>query len=263
MKMIKNFKLATAGILMISAAGLLTPSTASAAIATANGTMTMNLDSATMLTTFGFIPTTYFDQAQNDYYINKLTPGYATNGLGMQFQVNGNPAPTSAGIMYGTSDTRTRPIQATTFTYDTAGPVEATATGQIGFDGSIRITKPDTINWLKFDNLSMKYTGGKWVVYTNENRLATGDPDGFGTQSLFELSNVVSTTENGALKFSADLSLGNSNWANGFGLDGTLKLGTMSITPSAVPVPAAVWLFGSALLGLTGYKRRKLNTIAA
>ena len=29
------------------------------------------------------------------------------------------------------------------------------------------------------------------------------------------------------------------------------------ITPSAVPVPAAVWLFGSGLLGLIGVVRRK------
>jgi len=28
-------------------------------------------------------------------------------------------------------------------------------------------------------------------------------------------------------------------------------------TPAAVPVPGAVWLFGSALLGLVGYGRRK------
>lgn len=30
-----------------------------------------------------------------------------------------------------------------------------------------------------------------------------------------------------------------------------------SYTPQVVPVPAAAWLFGSALLGLTGLKRRK------
>ncbi len=30
---------------------------------------------------------------------------------------------------------------------------------------------------------------------------------------------------------------------------------TLNLTPSAVPLPAAVWLFGSALLGL-GYARR-------
>ena len=33
--------------------------------------------------------------------------------------------------------------------------------------------------------------------------------------------------------------------------------GTLSFTGSAVPVPAAVWLFGSALLGLVGVSRRK------
>ena len=43
-----------------------------------------------------------------------------------------------------------------------------------------------------------------------------------------------------------------------------LTLGTESattnlvqITPSAVPLPGAIWLFGSALLGLIGVKRRK------
>jgi hypothetical protein len=30
-----------------------------------------------------------------------------------------------------------------------------------------------------------------------------------------------------------------------------------TVTPSAVPVPAAVWLFGSGLLGLFGTQRRK------
>lgn len=33
--------------------------------------------------------------------------------------------------------------------------------------------------------------------------------------------------------------------------------GTGSLAPSAVPVPAAVWLFGSGLLGLVGVARRK------
>ncbi|MDT8283315.1 MAG: VPLPA-CTERM sorting domain-containing protein [Gammaproteobacteria bacterium] len=32
---------------------------------------------------------------------------------------------------------------------------------------------------------------------------------------------------------------------------------SLSITPSAVPVPAAVWLFGSGLLGLVGVARRR------
>ena len=35
------------------------------------------------------------------------------------------------------------------------------------------------------------------------------------------------------------------------------ELTITSYTPSAIPVPAAVWLFGSGLLGLVGVARRK------
>ena len=38
-------------------------------------------------------------------------------------------------------------------------------------------------------------------------------------------------------------------------IDGVTTLFTLS--PSAVPIPAAVWLFGSGLLGLRGFARRK------
>lgn len=37
----------------------------------------------------------------------------------------------------------------------------------------------------------------------------------------------------------------------------TSASGQLSVSVNAVPVPAAVWLFGSALMGLTGIKRRK------
>ncbi len=43
------------------------------------------------------------------------------------------------------------------------------------------------------------------------------------------------------------------------GVDYALHLeGTIGDAPSAVPVPAAVWLFGSGLLGLVGVARRKV-----
>lgn len=37
---------------------------------------------------------------------------------------------------------------------------------------------------------------------------------------------------------------------------------SLSITPTAVPVPAAVWLFGSALTGLIGFSRRQQAQLA-
>ncbi|MCW8910327.1 MAG: VPLPA-CTERM sorting domain-containing protein [Gammaproteobacteria bacterium] len=45
-----------------------------------------------------------------------------------------------------------------------------------------------------------------------------------------------------------------SEWVS-FGLDDFSQLGSHSV--SAVPVPAAVWLFGSGLIGLVGFARRK------
>ncbi|MDB4516177.1 VPLPA-CTERM sorting domain-containing protein [Crocinitomicaceae bacterium] len=47
-----------------------------------------------------------------------------------------------------------------------------------------------------------------------------------------------------------------SNWGTFAG--GTYyEVWSVDITPSAIPVPAAVWLFGSGLLGLVGVARRK------
>lgn len=43
----------------------------------------------------------------------------------------------------------------------------------------------------------------------------------------------------------------------GSGTGAALEYGSFLVTPSAVPIPAAAWLFGSALLGLGVVKRRK------
>jgi len=42
-----------------------------------------------------------------------------------------------------------------------------------------------------------------------------------------------------------------------------LSEGIVNVQVSAVPVPAAVWLFGSALMGLVGASRRKSSVMAA
>jgi hypothetical protein len=42
-----------------------------------------------------------------------------------------------------------------------------------------------------------------------------------------------------------------------FVVNGMVKKGSIDISVSSVPVPAAVWLFGSALMGLLGTTRRK------
>ncbi|MDD1620873.1 MAG: hypothetical protein LUQ11_05285 [Methylococcaceae bacterium] len=52
-----------------------------------------------------------------------------------------------------------------------------------------------------------------------------------------------------------------SGWYTIFvsGANGTLTGSPINVSVSAVPVPGAVWLFGSALVGLVGASRRKLN----
>jgi hypothetical protein len=45
------------------------------------------------------------------------------------------------------------------------------------------------------------------------------------------------------------------------GTDGTLKVGGSSTPPPSVPLPAAVWLFGSGLLGLFGVGRRRAAAV--
>jgi hypothetical protein len=44
---------------------------------------------------------------------------------------------------------------------------------------------------------------------------------------------------------------------NYLGTVGGSYTGTLSTSPSAVPVPAAIWLFGSALAGFIGFNRRR------
>ena len=45
-------------------------------------------------------------------------------------------------------------------------------------------------------------------------------------------------------------------YGDGFGLGGFTSVEIDNVNVSAVPIPAAVWLFGSALAGL-GWLRRK------
>lgn len=66
-----------------------------------------------------------------------------------------------------------------------------------------------------------------------------------------------------ALDFDADPEAGNVSRVQTFSgewklaSNGALTYATATVTPPAVPVPAAVWLLGSALIGMVGVARRK------
>ena len=117
-----------------------------------------------------------------------------------------------------------------------------------------------------------QYAGSAWNLDNNtKTGQTTGAYEGFttGTDSNLDPSGngaVVNTLVGDALSLcpvcgaftGTIVSVGNvgAQWA---AFDGTpyTEVYNIAVTPSAIPVPAAVWLFGSGLLGLVGVARRR------
>ena len=114
--------------------------------------------------------------------------------------------------------------------------------------------------------------GSAWNIDNNSvTGQTTGVYEGFTTGADSNLNpdgsgNIVQTLNGTDLSFcpicqaftGTLVSVGNvgSAWTP---FDGTpyTEVYNVAITPSAIPVPAAVWLFGSGLLGLVGVARRR------
>jgi hypothetical protein len=102
-----------------------------------------------------------------------------------------------------------------------------------------------------------KADGGAFAIHNLDLFMDT-DPDGW--------TEISGTRAGGGLTFLSGVAVGTGDWlnlesvtfraeGNGFGPGGgAIQLDNIAV--SAVPVPAAVWLFGSALAGL-GWLRRK------
>ena len=111
-----------------------------------------------------------------------------------------------------------------------------------------------------------QYAGAAWNIDNNTKVPGTGLYEGFTTgadSNLDPVSGLTSLTLTGTnLVATANgftgtlLSVGNVGAAWG-AFDGTPYSEVYNITVSAVPVPAAVWLMGSGLLGLVGVARRR------
>ena len=133
----------------------------------------------------------------------------------------------------------------------------------ISLGGSFRLhsdfVAPTGALW--FNNLTLQtdsYFPGTWFI---------GDASGQGVGSIFELVDPVIGVSplTGRMTMEADFKWGNSDWSGffRFGADQSEKImGHISLNPdvdptiASVPVPASIWLFGSALAGLLGFKRR-------
>ena len=164
------------------------------------------------------------------------------------------------------------------FNFDTAfpTPLSGSYSGEADLPG---VASPNNIAWFQFtlsglsnvnldtfgsgilDTVLALYDSSGAIVGQNDD---CGSPTSF--QSCLTLTNLVSDTYlAGILKFSSDED-GNAAifvnmWeATASSADDTptarLNLDISAVPIGAVPVPAAVWLFGTALIGFVGMSRR-------
>jgi len=100
----------------------------------------------------------------------------------------------------------------------------------------------------------------------NGNGTASTNDNPFGTQGVTYLKHDGTVDSNNLFTFLAEAGQVYSLYLGGNGVgtwNNNVEGYQLDITTSAVPVPAAVWLFGSALLGLTGLSRKKKSNLSA
>ncbi len=227
--------------------GLLTSTSANAALVSGTATISLNGNWNSSTLASGWSPTTFFDDTFNSTAINGTTAGGtaisgATSSPHLQLAINTNMTTiTNAG---GT-------IQATTM------DASNSAVGQIGLSGAFRLTTPSASTFLSAEDFQLKQVGGTWNLV---------GVSGFGPGTFLQLVNVVDNlattgTLDGDLQFLPDAANGvGFTWATFLSASGpalTTNFGHLSIAPAAVPVPAAVWLFGTGLVSLLAGACRK------
>lgn len=148
----------------------------------------------------------------------------------------------------------TRALIATDFQYDdsaaTLTDFASTAMGKIGTTGASLMSTNTVTGDFLLNSASLDGAANTWLT---ENQI---DFLGFAAFDLTDLVLVSNTA--GGFTITGKTSL-NANLAPFFGMATGAYLGefTLDATVSSVPVPAAVWLFGSALGGLFVSSRKK------
>ncbi len=242
----------------LAVAALMLPGGAGAATIS-GGAFTMNLDAAALASFAGGNNTLgsrgryleeFLDYSYNEQAVTGTSPdphpgtggaadsyvGSIPSTTGLQFVVNGYDPVNSVSGRY---------LQSSSLDF-TGSP--SSGTGQIGLSGLLRFRTDQATWYLTSGDFSLKHNGSDWTLHGHS---------AFGESNFANLVNVTSSVTGNLWTMSGDLTVGNS-WASFFGTTTGAPLGTFSFQTTVVPVPAAVWLFGSALLGLTGIARRKL-----
>ena len=246
-----SYKLAAAGVLAFSAlTGLLAPATTSAALVSGNATITIDNTAFAAASVNagggypnGWIVQKHWGASDNTLGITSSTAGgttlSTTGTTAMLFPVNTNTTTNS----YPASGPYGRTEQATTM------DASNTSAGQIGLSGAWALNGQPS-GFLSPYDFSLVKTAGIWNIRTFDT--------GFSTQNFLKLTNISeSLNGNGELLLSGNLQW-TGLWASLTGANQSTVVGTFNLAPSAVPIPAAVWLFGSALMGFLGLQKRKM-----
>lgn len=257
--------------------------------AAAGGTFTFNYDHAaleeyvfgTANSGAGFILTKFWNTADSDYLTksaaffqtdNDFTPDTSDAFAHDIMPVGTNPTGQASG----------RAVKATTANFsvnsDTLTGVTSSTLGITGVQGFRIPFYGDGSSGLFYGDFGIRYNQAARQAAWDENSL-TGTASGWYVHNYISLSAVaydlanlsVEFTDANNWKMSGDLLMGPEN-ALGLLLGTPLKdvgnfclgVGSFSgcsnpVATSAVPVPAAAWLFGSALTGLLGLSRRRKN----
>jgi len=235
--------LVTASVLALT--GLLASTTASAGLVT--GTANFTIENAAVSTSTGgaFHFDRHWGVADNALAIGANTLGgtaYSnTDTVNFSAQVNTN----ISDIDY--SNAVPEVIRSTQGTTMDSSDLSA---GSIGLSGALRLNGP--LGVLTPFDFDLYKSGADWVVGSNGA--------GFPPANVFALVDVVeSLNANNELSLTGNLkwSTAGISYAGSFGFDNSIVLGSFSLAPSAVPVPAAVWMFGSGLIGLVAARRKK------
>lgn len=248
-----SFKLAAASLLACSA--MLTSGAANAALVTGNASISID-NNALAAATGGWIIDGFFDASFNSTAINAGTTGGSSSTSNMLFTVNSEVTTFSFG------NPPNRSLQATSLDSNN------TASGQIGLSGALRMSSTlGNLGVLAPYDFTLQKFAGTWNLVSHDLF--------FGTTTFLQVINASESVDNlGQLSVSGDLIFGGGvgpttspspfglTWSTFLGANPNLVVGSLNLAPAPVPVPGAVWLFGSSLLGLIGIMRRK-TTIAA
>jgi hypothetical protein len=123
------------------------------------------------------------------------------------------------------------------------------------YDMDLPVGDPDADNWVKL-NYSLSGSGSgraDMLMYVPDSFFTAGGATSESYIVLFSEFGVQGDG-NGSSANGLDSSDGFEEWSLN-----TLT-GEFPVPPSAIPVPASVWLFGSGLLGLVGVARRRKSS---